>query len=139
MSEAANPEKGRRREYSENDALVIALIGGMRAQNHPYEKIHAALAGGEVGDWPRMAAADTQTRQEHETGSQDTNALMTRLTATVAKFEGQLEAVTGERDYLRVQLENEQNARLDAEKRAAAAEAAVDLLKEKPRRWFWQR
>ncbi len=123
LSNGANPEKGKARKYSEKDGRVIALIGDMRTDNEPYEKIHASLAAGDLGEWPRMSPGADNSTSTKQNDTREPTELVTRLTAAVSRFEGQLDAVTNERDYLRDKLEEEKDARLDAEKRAASAEA----------------
>lgn len=52
LSPTANPEKGRARQFTDDDLEVYALIVDLKAQNRLYEDIHIALQRGERGDPP---------------------------------------------------------------------------------------
>lgn len=125
LSAAATPPKGQPRHFNDDDAAALALVAEMRSRLAGYEAIHAALAAGDRAEWPPRPP---EAPQYDDTAGQSDSALVTRLTATVARFEGKLEATEGERDHLRVQLADEQAARLDAEKRAAGAEAKLSQI-----------
>lgn len=139
LSEGANPPKGKTRIFSQDDLSVLETVAVLRQQDRPYDDIRSQLADGVRLEFERPPAA-TEAPQD---GGNDT-AVVTRLAATVARFEGELNAVTGERDYLRERLESEAAARLAAEIRAARAETELDVIKQQrdekaPRRSFWQR
>lgn len=114
LSPLATPAAGNARMFSPEDLAVLALVAGMRQQRFKYEAIHQALAAGDRAEAPRPQEDSDQPEQDR--------SLVTRLTATVAKFEGELNAVKAERDWLRQQLADERAARIDAETRAARAE-----------------
>jgi DNA-binding transcriptional MerR regulator len=126
LSPQANPPKGQRRVYSDEDAAVLALVAIERSDKRPYAEIHAALADGAQVEW-------TPPKQEGPTrpeGKENRETSLVRLTATVAKFEGQLEAVTEERNHLRVKLDKVTGAHLAAEIRATEAETELKVVKD---------
>ncbi len=135
LSPLANPGKGKNRTYSQEDAEIITLVAEMRGQAAKYADIHAALEAGDIGQWPPFRPED-DAKQGKEDGQN--TALVTKLTATVANFEGQLTRLEEERDHLRGQLDGERESRLDAETRAAAAEAKLEVLEGRRPWWrFW--
>ena len=113
LSPLATPAAGNVRMFSPEDVAVLALVAGMRQQRFKYDAIHQALAAGDRAEAPRP---------QEDSDQPEDKSLVTRLTATVAKFEGELNAVKAERDWLRQQLADERAARIDAETRAARAE-----------------
>jgi len=123
LAPGANPPKGEIRNYSNEDAQVIALIATMRQDRASYETIRAALASGIREQWPPPSPKTDQDAP----GQQDKAlALINQLTVKASSLEGELGAIKGERDHLREQLETERDARLAAEIRAAAAEAQIE-------------
>jgi len=49
LSPTGNPEKGRQRNYTDDDLLVFALVADMKAAGKHTPEIHAALAAGQRG------------------------------------------------------------------------------------------
>lgn len=143
FSEHANPTaRGTTRQFTPEDTRVLSLIATMRRDYRLKEEIAAALADGARGQWPPEWASFTEGADgEGEDGAAGaTMQLVTQLTAKASQLEGQYNTVAEERDYLRAELASVRAAALDAEKRAAAAEAEAKILHEKTaRRWFWQR
>jgi DNA-binding transcriptional MerR regulator len=124
LSSSANPPAGQTRQYSQEDAEILATVAIMRSEKRPYAEIHAALDAGDRIEWtPPEEEGARPEDEEQETA-------LVRLTATVARFEGQLEAVTEERDHLRNKLDEEQEARRTAENRAVAAETRAEMLED---------
>jgi DNA-binding transcriptional MerR regulator len=117
LSPQANPQKGQTRVFNEADGRVLALVGAMRADGAFYEQIRAALASGERGQFRARQAPDAAGEPEDE--SDDSRAMMTRLTATVARFEGELAATREALEHTRAELEAERQARIEAERQAA--------------------
>ncbi|MBA3531440.1 MAG: MerR family transcriptional regulator [Ardenticatenales bacterium] len=126
LSPSAVPPRGQPRHFTADDVRVIALIARMRQRLAGYEEIHEALAAGERAELP-TGEAETDPRE----GAPGDGALLTRLSATVARYEGELGAVREERDYLRKRLETEQEARLAAERRAVEAETELRIMRRK--------
>jgi DNA-binding transcriptional MerR regulator len=122
LNPAANPPKGQARTYTDQDAQVIALVGEMRQQYAGYEAIHAALRGGRRGTWPPKGEGSPSVEDEPST------ALVMRLTALVAHYEGELSAVKQERDRLITERDREREARLAAEKEAARLAGRLEAM-----------
>lgn len=120
LSASAAPPAGEDRLYQEEDIAVMATIAAMRQERQSFEAIRAALADGE-----RIQPPAEDQPEEEQPGQQ--SALVTRLTATVARFEGELQATKEERDYLRVKLEEERQARQEATERAIRAEMQLSI------------
>ena len=141
LSDYANPAAaGTAREYTVDDARVFSLVAAMRKENALHEEILAALRAGERGLWPLSPPPRQETPEE----AANTMQLVTQLTARASSLEGQLSATTKERDRLLSELETVRAAALDAEIRAAAAEAEARILKElgaagHDSRGFWAR
>lgn len=125
LSPTANPPAGQERKFTDQDGQVFALVAAMRQNNAGYETIHAALSSGERGLWPPPGITEDEDESEDTPGS----ALVTQLTIKLGHLEGQLEATGEERDHLRNQLEEAQNARLSAEIRAVRAETELSTLR----------
>ena len=137
FSPEANPELGTERSYNENDDRVMALIGAMRKENAKADKIMAALEAGERGQWPPASFEEHQETQQAQAEQQTT--LVTRLTATVAQFEGELNATKQERDRLIRERDQAQNEAREANERAIKAETELNILKEQDTKSFWDR
>ena len=127
LSPQATPPKGQTRIYNDADIVILATIKDLKDQQKDDNTIAAALADGERVDFQK-ASREQEQDQDNDAGQR--SEIVTRLTATVAKFEGELTATKEERDYLRDQLEEEREARLDAEKRATAAETELRVLRD---------
>lgn len=125
LSEHANPEPGKTRQYTLDDACVLSLVAAMRSDNASYEEIAAALASGDRGMWPLPSATSEDTQEDQPQNMQ----LITQLTARASQLEGQIGAISEERDMLRGKVDDLQASLMDAEKRAAAAEAEANILK----------
>ncbi len=119
LSPGATPPAGQARNINEDDIRVLALVAKMRGELASYEAIGAALDSGQRADLPEIE------EQPHS------GALVTRLTATLARYEGELEAVREERDYLRGQVVEAQQRERDALERAARAEAVQEAQRER--------
>jgi DNA-binding transcriptional MerR regulator len=119
LSPGATPPAGQVRNFGEDDIRVLALVARMRGDLASYEAIGAALDSGARADLPE------EEEQPHS------GALVTRLTATLARYEGELEAVREERDYLRGQVVETQQREREALERAARAEAIQEALRER--------
>jgi DNA-binding transcriptional MerR regulator len=121
LSPGATPPAGQARNINEDDIRVLALVARMRGELASYEAIGAALDSGQRADLP-----EPEIDEPPHSG-----ALVTRLTATLARYEGELEAVREERDYLRGQLTESQQREREALERAARAEAVHQALQDR--------
>lgn len=138
LSPGADPPKGQAREFTPDDIRVFALVSQMRDEGSGYKDISASLSAGQRGELPpkqeRRTAGTTSSQYE----SQETSLAPIEILERYAlQVQGHIKQVEGERDYLRgqievkdSQIEAERAARLEAEKRAAAAETEVKVLRE---------
>ena len=121
FSDQATPPKGQPRAYLDEDIGLLITIRRLKSEQKNDQAVRASLADGERDPFiPDIHQENDQARPP--------GAAMTKLAATVAKFEGQLTAITQERDYLRQQLENERLARIEAEKQAANLAGKLDAI-----------
>lgn len=120
LSPSATPPRGEVRAYTEEDAAVLALVGKLRAQAKNFDEIRAMLEEGQRATLPsgEGEAADEMYPP------------VPILAAQLARREGELDAIKEERDRLLKELETARAAWLDAEKKAAAAQAEARLLRE---------
>lgn len=120
LSPAAEPGQGKPRFFTEEDLRVFAQVSSMRERNAGYEEIHQSLAAGDRAEPPRP---------EEEPEEEQTRAIVTRLTATVARYEGELVATKEALDHARQKLDEERAARVEAEKTAARLQGQLDILR----------
>lgn len=124
LSDSARPAKGGTRLYNDDDIAVLATIKRLKNEGQPTEAITAHLAAGGPLDYPPDAPESPQD-------AQSSSALMTereiRLSTSYSDIQGELRAVTNERDRLAGQLADSQAAHLAAETARAAAEAKLEL------------
>ncbi len=120
LSDQAKPTTGETRIFNENDIGVLALVGLMRANDRAsYEEIREALEAGKRAAIPDDAPGDTG---ETQPGAE----MVTVLTATLARYEGQIEEIRQERDYLRGELTEAQQREREALERAARLEGRLE-------------
>mgnify|MGYP000440780452 CR=1 FL=1 len=130
------------RQFTEADQHVFALIADMRNDNRPYKDIHAALANDQQLNMPLTPPpAEEETIFDFDTGSAevddtDTADRQERALATMdffqtilddirTSYEHQVAEEKSRSEKLETQLEEERAARLEAEKRATAAEVKL--------------
>jgi DNA-binding transcriptional MerR regulator len=115
LSLTANPEPGTARAYTEEDVRVLATVATLRAQLANVEDIRAALDQGQrLEPMPPTEGDETAENDTASTTGQP-NAL-TLYVNRVTSLETRVEDLT---DRL-----------IDAEKRAAAAQKELDILRE---------
>lgn len=119
LSPTATPPSGDVRIFTTDDLAVLALVAEMRQHLVGYEAIKAALERGERGEAP--------PQDQGETPGGEMAALAIRYERELAHAEGRIVQLEGERDHLREELQAERSARLDAERRAATAEARLEV------------
>jgi len=118
---------GAAKVYDPQDVRALSLVHRMRQEGLTLEQVREGLSD-------RLAtAADeitpdlpTVPDKPQQVSVQSYVDLLGRYEAT----EGQLQAVTEERDYLRQKVEDLQDKLLDVQARAAAAEGKIDLLRD---------
>ncbi len=135
LSSGANPAKGKTRSYSDEDAMIISMVAELRATSASFDEIRAALDDNDRGQWPPAAPDSPRIGEEHDPGQ---TGLITRLTATVAQFEGELGAVKDERDRLLLTIDDERQARLSAEVEAARAAGQLEAIYRQSWYQFWK-
>lgn len=134
FSNLARPPKGKARSFTFDDLTVLATIKELRSQQVDRQAVRDALAAGDRIDWQPEPLARIRSRGER---TEEHTAMVTRLSATVAKYQGELGAVKEERDRLISQLAEAQADQVAAEKRAAGAEARAELLASQAERRPW--
>ena len=132
---------GAPRVFNAHDVLVFATIAKARREGKKIadirdeldERMEAAARDEALGVDPLDAATG-----EGEPPARVQLALYMDTARQLEATEGELRATSAERDYLRQQTEELRAALIDAERRAAAAEAERDMLAGRPPS-FWQR
>lgn len=136
------------RVYPLADIVLFGVIAQLRREGFPLEKIRELLP-------ERLAQARERLDEEgidegDERAQPIDNAppdaeqqrvaltLYLDVVKALEATEGELNATTGERDYLRERVAELEDKLVDAERRAAAAEAQRDMLAGRPPS-FWQR
>jgi len=95
LSPGANPPKGKRRQYTVEDADVIDLIADMRSEDSEIGEILNALEAGKRGQWPRddyETAEDAPGSGPAELTGKD--KLIAELSHRLGVVEGKLELMT---------------------------------------------
>ena len=135
LSAAANPGHGQERRFNDDDLAVLQTVRVLRNQNRSLEEIIEELKKGTRLEPAEAPTEPPRGRRRDETPEGVQLELANQLKAVIAKFEGELEATKSERDRLIMERDREREkaeahaaAVLDAEKRAAAAEARAQLL-----------
>jgi len=130
------------RQFTEADQHVFALIADMRDGNRPYKDIHAALANDQQLNMPLTPPpAEEETIIDFDTGPAETDddETVRRQESALATmdlfknmfddlrttYESQVAEQKSQVNKLETQLEEERAARLEAEKRATAAEVRL--------------
>ena len=133
FSDWLNTPKGRdstgQRYYTLEDVQTLTVIHSLRKDRFSFE---AMLAG----ELDQALNTGTWTHDPEKVSGEDAQANaavvpIEQYSAVVAKYhatEGELTAVSDERDRLVTQLDNERQAQLDAEKRAALAEGKLNAV-----------
>ena len=120
LSEDAVPEKGGTRNFNDEDLRVLVLIASMRADGESFDSIRLALTNGRRGTMILPMVASEETDVNEPRGS----AIITRLATTAARYEGEIKAISDERNRLVGELEREREARIMAVERAVRAETS---------------
>lgn len=122
LSNDATPAKGGTRSFNDDDLKVLVLVASMRADGESFDSIRLALANGRRGTMilPMVPSEENE-------GDIKGSAIITRLATTAARYEGEIKAISDERNRLAGELEREREARIAAIERAARAEASNPL------------
>lgn len=133
LSPTASPQFGEIRDYQDTDVAVLYLVKQLRDQQVPYADIHESLRQGAAKDVvvPERAIPDVRSKISSNEVQWPNGEGLERILLHVQTLTVLL---SGERDYLRNQLEKERHARIEAEKRAAVAEARAKFLEESPKK-----
>ena len=120
FSQSSRPPKGYKRAYTDQDIALLLTIRRLKSEQKTEQAIIATLREGERDNFvpPESSQEDAPSQ----------SAIVMQLTATVAKFEGELTAVKRENDRLIQQLQDERQARIEAEKQAANLAGKLDAI-----------
>ena len=124
LSPEANPPKGATRYYSQDDVVTLAFVYRSRRGDATFDEIREAMSLGQH----RLTMPNLVPPPDSGLGGLGRSLDLVRPSDDSEKLRGQLEAVTGERDYLREALKNEQVAHGDTRERAAKAEERAQIL-----------
>lgn len=146
LSPTAQPPKGQPRRYTDDDLRVLALVAYMRSDAVPYDDIRSALASGQRAEPFDQGETDDETGSDSAQNQRESDE---QPQMAIDLFRDMLGSYTDRINTLEAKLDTERDARLSAEKRAAAAEAALAVLEAQAqataagqgRRWweFWKR
>lgn len=133
------------RVYNLDDILLFGSIAQLRSEGFSLEKIRELLPDRLAQAHERLdEVLDDERAQPIDNTPPDAEQQRVALTLyldvvrQLEATEGSMRSMEGERDYLREQVEELRGALVDAERRAAAAEAQRDMLAVRPP-GFWQR
>ena len=118
LSPGANPSKGKRRKYTEDDLAVFTTISVLRDRGENYDEIDQALEDG-----TRIEPTEPPTVDESPPASEQTALQTQSFTEAMKAYEIRL-------DRYEDDLKAEREARLAAEIRATAAETELRILRE---------
>ena len=118
LSPDANPGKGERRKYTEEDLAVFNTISVLRDRGDNYDEIKKALEDG-----TRIEATEPAVEDEGPPASTETALQTKAFSDTISSYEARVSRYEEKIDTLQERL-------LDAEKRATRAEAQLEILKE---------
>ena len=126
-SQTAAP--GEVRTFTQDDLTILETVAALRRQNLSYDDIGQRLAAGERVE---IDAPPIDVKPGQETA------------VTIAAFQQTLATYENRIDKQQAQIGELYERLTDAEKRAAAAEAKLEILQQQreekqPRRSFWQR
>lgn len=105
LSPTASPEKGRMRQFTDDDLKVFALIVAMKGQGSVYEDIHIALQRGERGDLPLILPSPNGNLSPQEQQLAVANARIRDLEAALHRKEGVEEELRRQLTEAQQQLE----------------------------------
>ncbi|HSH01326.1 MAG TPA: MerR family transcriptional regulator [Anaerolineae bacterium] len=122
LSPTANPRRGRERRYTYEDAVILHTAKVMRAEGHEWTTILNSVQAGD-----RIPPPDSPNfRYDGYDDGDDSyapNSLVTELTASVARYQGQLETIQSEYSSLKEEAALLRERLLEAEIRAARGDA----------------
>lgn len=139
LDDGANPPEGETRQYTAADLQVLATVAALMDQRQTADQVRAALDRGDRVAVPG-GPQDPQTATEGPQTVRGDLVPMSLVESMRDAFQGTVDALESERDYLRRQLDDAHEARHEAEARAAEAEARAAAAEARRRfRWPWQR
>lgn len=125
LSTAANPEAGQPRQYSEEDAAVLATIAALRSKNASPEQIRAALDAGQ-----RLEPVRPLEEEKPASGQGDQSADHAEARAAVAAAESAIAIYRDRVTAVEARADQLADRLISAEARAAAAERELAILRE---------
>jgi len=118
LSPGANPNKGKRRKFTEDDLVIFNTISVLRDRGDNFDEINQALKDG-----TRIEQTDKPTEGDSPPASKGTALQTEAFTQTIASFEARLNRYETKIDDLQGKL-------LEATERATAAETELKVRKE---------
>ncbi len=122
LSPTATPPSGEVRIFTDEDLQVLVLVSQMRQALSSYEDIKQALSRGERGELPEQ-----DLTEDADPGT----ALVIRYQAELEIRDRRIDELLEDRERWEERYEEEREARIEAERAAAAAETEVRLLRER--------
>lgn len=125
LSPSANPQTGQARLYTEDDLAVLTTIAALRENQATADQIRAALDQGQRLEPIRPPVEEPTTKQTDQTAADQADRAADRAAAetAIAIYRDRVTAVEARADQLADRL-------IEAEKRAAAAEKELDILRQ---------
>ena len=128
-----------RKIYTENDLLVLQSIKQLRNNGWRHRQIEKRLAdeiANSVLVWPQPIGTQPDPLPESSSNALSVSVReqqlvreLNKIQVDMASMGGKLSSIRQERDRLLQELEKEREARVRAERDAAAADAKLDMLK----------
>lgn len=125
LSPSANPQAGQSRQYSDDDLAIMATIAALRDNHATTDQIRAALDAGQRLEPVRPPEADQPAadRPDHDQQAADHAADRAAAESAIAIYRDRVTTLEARADQLADRL-------IEAEKRAAAAERELEILRE---------
>jgi len=115
LSTHANPPKGGARSYSDEDIVILRTVAVLRSQRQPFDEIRTRIAAGERLEPVPQEPPDTPESPTEGADSDEGDGSMALAPADLL-------------ERFMIQLESANEARVDAEIRAASAETRAEML-----------
>jgi DNA-binding transcriptional MerR regulator len=127
LSDHASPAEGQERRYTDEDVEVLAAVAYFTDQGHKHADIMARITAGDRAlTVERPEAGDRPIEEARELATTD---LLERF---IVRYEERIDA-------LEKQLDDERQARLEAEKQAANLSGRLEAMENRRPWWrFWK-
>ena len=138
LSDGATPSPGTTRRYNDDDVAILHTSKVMRAEGATWDVIRASILAGNRIMPPESPAIDSKGVTDDDAPTERAIMPVDAWERYTAPFQKHISALTDQRDRLQSRLDDQGDQLLDAEKRAAASEAALAELRRQSRPW-WRR